>query len=158
MRMWNLIALTAIVAVGCGKKKEPETAAAPSISTTVGVIDINRKSVPDGQDQRWINVPLTVTNSLAGDIKVTKIEWAIGVGGQDLGANSKGFDTAIKGGESAEFKLSNEFKWKDETNLAADKGNVAGTIYWTGPKGNEQTTPFVVLGDIKAEPAAGTAQ
>ena len=148
---WKSLLLVAAFAVGCGKKKEPENAGGPTIEASVGVVDVNIKKVPDGQDQRWINVPVTVKNNLGGPITVNKIEWKINVGTQDLGANSKQFDQQIAAGATGEFTLTNEFAWKDETGLVDDQAKVTGTISWTGPKGNQNSTAIDLLGKIKKE-------
>jgi len=151
---WKTLALFAAFAVGCGKKKEPENAGGPTIETGIGMVDVNRKSNPDGQDQRWINAPVTVTNKLAGPITVTKIVWHIGVSTQDLGDNSKEFNEQIAAGAKASFTLTNMFQWKDETPLLTNQAHVTGTITWTGPKGNANETAFDLTGEIKDEPAA----
>lgn len=148
---WKSLLFVAAFAVACGKKKEPENAAGPTIETSVGLVDVNIKTNPEGQDQRWINVPVTVKNNLGGPITVNKIEWKITVGTQDLGSNSKTFDEQIAAGASGDFKLTNEFSWKDQTGLVDNQAKVTGTITWTGPKGNQNTTALDLLGNIKQE-------
>lgn len=149
---WKTALLLTAFAVGCGKKKEPETAAGPMIEAGIGMVDVNVKPNPEGMDERWINAPVTIKNNLAGPITVNKIEWNIGVGAQDLGNNSQEFNEQIAAGASGTFTLTNKFVWKDETPLSDDMADVKGTVTWTGPKGNQQTTPIELKGEIKKEP------
>lgn len=157
---WKMIAFAATLVVGCGKKKEPEHAAAPGpqIESSIGLVDVNRKSDPEGPDQRWINAPVELKNNLAGAITVNKIEWQIGVGGQDLGKNAKEFNEQIAAGATGKFLLTNTFTWSDDRALSEDKAHVTGTITWTGPKGNTNTTPLDVTGSIKDDAAANIAK
>lgn len=153
---WKYLVFAAALVVGCGKKKEPETAATagPQIAATIGLVDVNVKPNPEGRDQRWINAPVKIQNNLAGAITVNKIEWHIGVGGQDLGNNAKEFNEQIAAGATGDFLLTNTFAWPDDTPLREAKAHVTGTVTWTGPKGNTNTTPLDVTGDIKADAAA----
>ncbi len=151
---WKIVALIAAFAVGCGKKKEPENAGGPMIEAGVGMVDVNVKKNAEGNDDRWINAPVTIKNKLGGPITINKIEWQIGVGGQDLGSNSKEFNEQIAVGASGDFVLTNKFTWKDGTPLTDDQAKITGTVTWTGPKGNINTTPLDLSGQIKNEPAA----
>lgn len=149
---WKTVALFAAFAVGCGKKKEPETAAGPMIEAGVGVVDVNIHPNPEGKDERAMNAPVTIKNNLSGPITINKIEWAMTVGTQDIGKDSKTFDEQIAAGATGKFLLTNQFAWKDETPLVDDMATVTGTITWTGPKGNINTTELNVSGKIKSEP------
>ena len=152
---WKSMMFLAVFAVACGKKKEPEHAASgPQIEVGVAMVDVNRKPNPEGADQRWINAPVQIKNNLQGPITVTKIEWHIDVGGQDLGSNSKEFSEAVAAGATGSFLLSNTFTWPDERPLVENKAHVTGTITWTGPKGNSNSTPLDVTGEIKDDAAA----
>ena len=94
---WKMIVFAAAFVVGCGKKKEPESAATagPQVESTIGLVEVNRKANPEGPDQRWINAPVELKNNLGGAITVNKIEWHIDVGGQDLGNNAKEFNEQV---------------------------------------------------------------
>lgn len=150
----KILAFLAVFAVACGKKKEPETPAGPMIEASVGQVDVNRRPNAEGMDQRWMNAPVSIKNNLAGPITVNKIDWKFNVSTQDIGSNSKEFNEQIPAGGSGNFLLTNSFTWKDETPLLDSKLHVTGTITWTGPKGNVNTTPLDVTGNIKDEPAA----
>lgn len=149
---WKTVALVAAFAVGCGKKKEPESAAGPMIETGIGLVDVNIHSNPQGNDERAMNAPVTIKNNLGGPITVNKIEWAMNVGTQDIGKNSKTFDEQVAAGATGKFLLTNKFSWSDERPLVDDMATVTGTITWTGPKGNVNTTELNVSGKIKSEP------
>lgn len=151
MTSWKSLAFLALFAVACGKKKEPETAAVAPLTTTIGVVDLNRKTIAEGQDERWLNAPVTVKNSLAGEITVNKIEYKMMSGTQEVGGGTSSLSDKIAAGESKTFTLSSKFTWDDRTELQADKATVTGTVYFTGPNGNERTDVFNLVGDIKSE-------
>ena len=157
---WKMIVFAAAFVVGCGKKKEPESAATagPQVESTVGLVEVNRKANPEGPDQRWINAPVELKNNLGGAITVNKIEWHIDVGGQDLGNNAKEFNEQVAAGATGKFLLSNTFTWSDDRPLAENKAHVTGTITWTGPKGNINTTALDVTGTIKDDAAANISK
>lgn len=152
---WKMLVMAAVFVVGCGKKKEPESAGAePKLDVAVGLVDVNKHPNPTGPDDRAINVPVQIKNNLAGPITINKIEWHIGVGGQNLGDNSKEYNEQIAAGATGNFLLTNHFAWPDATPLTDNKAKVTGTITWTGPKGNANTTPLDVTGEIKDDAAA----
>lgn len=155
MKTWTLMLAVSLFAAACAKDKAPENAGSAAVETTlVGMLDINRKPNPEGQDQRWVNTSVEISNPLGGPITVNKIDWKVMVGAQDLGSSSMDVGEQIAAGGKGSFKLSKEFTWKDETGLRDDAAQVTGTVTWTGPKGNTNTTPFTLNGKVKHDEAA----
>ena len=112
---WKMIVFAAAFVVGCGKKKEPESAATagPQVESTIGLVEVNRKANPEGPDQRWINAPVELKNNLGGAITVNKIEWHIDVGGQDLGNNAKEFNEQVAEGATGSERSSRNVLWEE---------------------------------------------
>lgn len=150
MSSWKTLAFVALFAVACGKKKEPETAAGPAITTSLGAFDLNRRPDPDGRDTRWLNAPVTVQNALAGEITVNKIEWKMTSGPQEIGTGTTEINEKVAAGESKTFTLTAKFNWNDETGFKTDTATVAGTVHFTGPNGNARTEVLNLTGSVKA--------
>ena len=76
MKSWNILALVAFVAFGCGKKKEPESVAdgAAVNEITLGVLDLDKRPPADGMEQRAFVAHLQFKNILANAITVNKME------------------------------------------------------------------------------------
>lgn len=153
MKSWKILSFAILVAVGCGKKKEPESVAdgAKAAEVTLGVLDLNRKPIADANDKRAFVAHVQFKNNLANPVTVTKVDWHVDIGEQTLGDNSQAFTEEVAAGATADLTLSSQFTWKDGTEVKADKAHITGTITWTGPKGNANTTAFDLNGTIPEE-------
>lgn len=150
MSSWKIVAFVALFAVACGKKKEPETAAGPAITTSLGELDLNRRTDPEGRDTRWLNAPVTVKNALAGEITVNKIEWKMTSGPQEIATGTTEINETIGAGASKTFTVTAKFVWHDAMEIKTDSATVAGTVYFTGPNGNARTETLNLTGPVKA--------
>ena len=152
MKTWNVLAMIALVAVGCGKKSSPENAGTVNANNEIslGALDLNRKPVADAPDKRVFEAHLHFKNTLSTEVTVTKVDWHTDIGDQTLGDNSKAFSEKVAAGASADLELDAPFAWKDGTEVKSDNAHLTGTVTWTGPKGNANTSTFDLHGTIPA--------
>ena len=148
MRLF-LALVVLILALGCGKKTEPEAAAGPSVSADLVDIVVLRRDSDNLSEEAAFRGVLLITNRYEGEIVLQRVEYGARVGKKELPGAIEQLDVTVPPGATTELSLSSVFGWKDEAPMTFERGAVHGTLYYLGPKGKIRALPFTLSGELQ---------
>ena len=148
MKWTGYLMMAGLLIAGCGKKDaEPESAGtAAKVEFALKDVGFTRVDAEGSMERNRAEVGLKITNNFDAPITVAQVDYATTVGTHDFGEKSLEPNAEIPAGQTRVVPLQFSFGWKDDAPLPKGAANVTGTVYWVGPAGGRNATPFEVSG------------
>ncbi|RME20465.1 MAG: hypothetical protein D6798_20435 [Deltaproteobacteria bacterium] len=142
-------ATTSSTLLACAKQSEP-AAAAPGSKFTVhlGDVTVTRRATGASREDDILTFHVRLTNGLAGDVVVDRVEYSFGIGERELGSTTLTPALTISSGDTSTIRLGGTWEWRQQSDLPEGQAWVRGTVYWTGPH-QARTTTFELSGDYE---------
>jgi hypothetical protein len=149
-KLFALALFSLFLVIGCGKKTEPEAAAAPAPGVTADLarLVVIRYDGDGGAEEPIFRGVLTVTNNYAGEITLERVAFSGAAGKVTMPHSLEQLGIGLLPGTSTDLRLDVRFGWKDTAPMNFTKGSIAGTLSYTGPKGKIRELPFELEGEL----------
>ncbi len=143
------VALPASSLLGCAKKSEPVAAQPGSkFTTTLGKVTLLRRDTGVSREDDSLTYMLRVTNGMAGDATVDRVEFSFGIGDRELGTGTAAPALKVAAGDTGKVQLGGTWEWRQQSDMPDGQAWVRGTVYWTGPH-QARTTTFEHVKDYE---------
>lgn len=148
-RFLPVLLASALLAMGCGKKSDPQEVTSGAVQTTIHQLSLQRTDTTETTENARLSATLQVQNGHSGTIHVTRIEFTGYAGGHPAPFQRVDMEMDIKEGQTGKIEISTPFELKNEADFNAEKGRFEGTVYYKGPKGHPQADKFDLQGDLE---------